>query len=382
MPLRRTLVVSCFNFLTIGWLTAVLGPLLPDLSHNLGAPLVAVGAIVSALFVGALIAQLTGGLLTDRVGAKPLITTGLGIIVVGTAGIALSHNLATLLLCGVLAGIGHGTVDIATSVLVSVTAGERNVVALNFINVFFGAGAIAGPAAASLALRWWHTALPALWCIVVLALVLLPSSLQLPTVAHVEHKTTRAPYEIYRSPTLWALGIIFLLYVGIENGVGGWTTVYLQHTTTVSLSAAALIASLFWLALTVGRIIVTIVGERMTPFGVLLLSLGGLVVSAILLTASTHLLQLTIGAVVLLGLSCGPIFPTAFAITTSTFRANPGRAGSAVVALGSVGGIMIPWFQGLLLNTIDARLSMLFLAVLAALMIFVAQWLARSVAVG
>ncbi len=40
---------------------------------------------------------------------------------------------------------------------------HRSTAALNLVNVFFAVGAVAGPFVASLTLRWWGSALPALW---------------------------------------------------------------------------------------------------------------------------------------------------------------------------------------------------------------------------
>src|SRR6516225_5609415 len=130
MASRRILIVACLNFVTIGLLSAAVGPLLPALAHQTGSPLGALGALISALFAGALIAQVVSGPLLDRLGAGPLLAAA------GVAGIALGRALPLTLLCGVLAGVGHGAIDLGTSVLVAVTYARQSVVALNLLNVF------------------------------------------------------------------------------------------------------------------------------------------------------------------------------------------------------------------------------------------------------
>jgi fucose permease len=51
---------------------------------------------------------------------------------------------------------------------------------------------------------------------------------------------------------LWLFSFFLLIYVGAENGAGGWVTTYLTQTTSLAAATAALVASVFWLALTLG----------------------------------------------------------------------------------------------------------------------------------
>ena len=371
MPTSRLLTIASLNFFTIGIVAALLGPALPDLAHQTHSPLVAVGGVISALFVGALIAQIIGGPLNDRMGAAPLMRIGLACLGLGLGGLALSHSLIVTLICGVIMGLGHGTVDISTNVLVSVASGEHNVVALNLINVFFGAGAVAGPAMASGALYWWHTTLPVFWLSALLAVGLIPFMALLPpqrTVPRTPEVPT-PPRALWHVPLLWILGGIFLIYVGLENGMSGWISVYIQRTTPAGLSVGALIAASFWLALTGGRILATAFGGRFSASTLLVLSVGTVLVGGIVLAASTGNLMVTILATAIIGLGCGPIFPTALAMTTDAFAQSPGLAASIVIALGSLGGILIPWLQGVILTQGHAQLSSVFVALLAGGMV-------------
>jgi fucose permease len=70
---------------------------------------------------------------------------------------------------------------------------------------------------------------------------------------------------LYRTPVLYGLGLIILLYVGIENGMGGWTTEYVQRTVGFTTDRAAMVTSGFWLALTLGRMLSAGLGLRLKP---------------------------------------------------------------------------------------------------------------------
>jgi MFS family permease len=63
---RQILVVSCSIFLMLGMFTAAIGPILPEFSANTHASLTAVGGIITAIFLGALVSQLLGGPVIDR----------------------------------------------------------------------------------------------------------------------------------------------------------------------------------------------------------------------------------------------------------------------------------------------------------------------------
>ncbi|HEX9440770.1 MAG TPA: MFS transporter [Roseiflexaceae bacterium] len=364
MAPRGTMIASCASFFALGLMTAALGPALPDLAANSGSSLATIGGVITALFLGALISLSVAGPLNDRLGQRPVLIVGVVLLALGTLGIAASHWLPLTLLCAVVAGLGHGAIDISTNVLIAEVFVGRSAAALNLLNVFFGLGAVAGPAIAGLTLRLWNTALPALWIGAALTLLqapLIPLLADAPRAPHAVAGKSRAA-ALFRTPLLWALGVLVLLYVGVENGIGSWTTAYLASTTRLDHATAALAASGFWLALTGGRVIAALIGTRLTPNRLLLIALIGAFAGGVLLVASVGNAPLTIAAVLFMGLCFGPVFPTTLAITTATFRQAPGTAASAVVAMGSFGGMLLPWLQGVLLERVSPAASVLLVA--------------------
>jgi fucose permease len=61
----------------------------------------------------------------------------------------------------------------------------------------------------------------------------------------------------------------------------------------------------------------------------------------------------------LLGLCLGPIYPTAIAVTTARFDQATGAATSIVIAIGSLGGMLLPWLQGVLMEQSGVQQSVL-----------------------
>jgi fucose permease len=361
---RGTMGASCVSFFALGVITAALGPALPDLAANSSSSLATIGVVFTALFLGGLVAQLLAGPLNDRLGQRPVLLAGVMLLALGTCGIAASRTLSLTLAGAVVAGLGHGAIDVSTNVLIAEVFAARSAAALNLLNVFFGVGAVAGPAIAGLTLRAWGTALPALWIGAGLMAAQAPIIPLLATPPrapqHGEHSGRGT--ALLRAPLLWALGALLLVYVGTETGMGGWTTTYLERTTTIGTAAAALITAGFWLALTGGRVVGAAFGARIAANTLLLLSLCGSLAGAVLLALSIGSATLTTLAVIAIGVCFGPIFPTALAIVTSTFRRAPGTAASVAVAMGSLGGMLLPWLQGALLEHSGPAASVLLIA--------------------
>jgi fucose permease len=373
---RATMAICCAGFFTFGAITAAAGPALSDLAEATGSSLASLGALFTAIFFGAFIAHLAAGPICDRVGPRPLTIVGLAIMAFGWLGVVSSPSLGLLLACAFVSGIGQGAIDIGINLTVAQVFAKRSAAALNLSNVFFGVGSFVEPAVVGLTLRMWNSAIPALWMGTALLFLLLPLSFLLSSPARVApiHNNALGGTNVYRSPLLWLLGALVLLYVGIEVGLGGWLTIYTERTTALDAATAALVTSGFWLALTAGRVIAAVIGGRVAPQTLLLACVTGSLIGAAMFVFGIGSAPLTIAAALMIGMSFGPIFPTAFAITTSTFPYATGKAGGIIVSLGSLGGMLIPWFQGILLERNGPTAAMLLITVCAVgmLALFVA----------
>jgi fucose permease len=370
---RSILVLTCLVFLALGLMTAALGPMLPDLAKQTGSTLAAIGSVFTALFLGALISQIISGPLGDRLGMGVVLWGGMVLLAVGSLGVCFSPWLPLTLALAFLAGLGHGAVDLGANLLVATAFGEKNVSAVNLLNMFFGVGAFVGPVIASVTLRLWSTAVPAMWVSAIMLLLLLPflnglRSVAATATAHPQ-PAVRVGDGIYRSPLLWLLGGLILTYVGTEAGIGGWTTTYMVRTTPLLMDQAAMVTAGFWLALTAGRMVSAAIGLRVPSVHLLGASLMGATLGAGLLVVSLGVPALSIAAVLLIGFSFGSVYPTVMAIIASAFVQGPGKAASVVAAMGSVGGMVLPWLQGIVLTQVSPRASAGYNAVGTVLMV-------------
>lgn len=375
------LVVSCAVFLTVGMVVSGVGPALPDLARSMGSKLEDVGALFTTLFVGSLLSQAGSGPLADRLGYRPLLIMGLALTGLGMLGVVMVGWLPAALIAMLLAGVGNGMLVVNANVLVSETFAPHHLPALNILNVFFGVGAITGPALASLSVGLWDTALPVLWVAALLMLILIPALVVLRTTPTSQHSApvpqnlerevaisgrdesrSSEARGVYRSPMLWALGGLLGLYVGVEVGVGGWATAYIDRTTTLGRESASLVTSGFYMALTGGRLIGAVIGSRLDPFKLMLFSLVGALFSGTFFSLATGNAGLTVASVLLLGLCLGPVYPTTMALTTTAFPFAPGRAVGLIAAMGSLGGAALPWLEGVLLERVSPQAAAIYTA--------------------
>lgn len=368
------LVLACASFFGLGVINAAIGPALPELAGNTGSTLAAVGSLFSGMFFGSLAAQVFTGPLLDRLGPRWPLMAGMTMVGAGITGVAFARALPVTLAFGFLTGMGYGVIALIINVTVSNLFSHRRASALNLINMFFGIGAFIAPAIAGLSLRMSGSSLTALWLGGVLEILLLPlffwrfkSKQQ--KAAEPGNPSPSGKTLFLRSPILWILSLMLLVYIGTENGASGWVTTYMLQTTSLAAANAALAASAFWLAFTAGRMLGALLGVRWSTGTLLTVCLSIALLGGILIVASTGNIPLSFLGFVLLGLGLGPTFPTALAIITAAFPGASGSATSLAMAVGFIGGMVIPWLLGVIMEAEGPRAGALLLPLGALIML-------------
>ena len=246
-----------------------------------------------------------------RWGYRQVIIIGLLGLIAGLAVLA-SAGLWWLVLLGAgVGGLGFGLLNVTINLVVARVFADGAAPALNFINAIFGGGAMLTPLLiAAFAPRF----APPLTILIVLAVVVLALATRLKA-------PQPAAVVVGGAPVAWALVAGFVLlyftYVTTEVGVASWVTEYL--TPSVGLAWAAGATSVYWGAVTVGRLLAVPISTRLKPAA---LVMGSLSVALLALLVS-HWLPVAPVAFAVVGLGLAPVFPTGLAWLT---RAMPRRA--------------------------------------------------------
>jgi multidrug resistance protein len=140
--------------------TGLVAPILSVYAASFSASSTMIGMIITLFGVGRLIANIPAGLLSQRIGRRPLMMAGPAIIIVGAIGAALTGHFAELVFWRFVQGIGSGVYMTTSSAMLADVAEPKDrgrVMALYQAGLLVGAGI--GPAiGGALALRFGYTA--------------------------------------------------------------------------------------------------------------------------------------------------------------------------------------------------------------------------------
>lgn len=345
---------------------AGVGPLISDFADRVGVSVDTVGILFTAQSLAALLSAAMIGPVLERFNARPVLLVGVGFVGAGLFGLVVAQTLPALLAAGALIGFGVGFIDTGGQLLIIALFGSESALPLNSLHFLFSVGAVIGP---FLAVPMRSSMLIIGIALLVAAMPVLAYSIPRGLRAGGDGSNTGGPLSLYRSPVLWLFAVLFLLYVGLEIGVGNWTTEYLADSTSLGRDAGGFTTSLYWLSFMFSRLIVTGLGNRITFERQLTLSVVVGLIGAILYVLSSGNVAATVAVTALIGFAFGPVYPAAFAIVARTFPYSAGRAGGVIGMAGSIGAMTIVPMQGVALERISPVAMTVLVAVLSAAML-------------
>lgn len=323
-PRYAVLWFSFASFALIGALQALYGPSFPMLRERFSIGVEQVSIVVSAQFIGSFLGIIASGLLLRALGYRRALVIAAAGFVAGVAAIGLAPTWGMVLAGAVLAGAGAGLLNVSCNLMVAVSFRPKAAPALNLINAVFGVGAVIGPLlVTALEPRF---ALPFL-ILGAGGLILLPWALRLPVPEVALRDRGAAPLALVN---LGAFVLLYIFYVSVEVGVTSWETEYLNPHFGAS---AAAYTSLYWLAITVGRVLAAPLSARLRSHQFVLYASA----ATLLFMVAAHRVESAPVAFLLVGLSLSPIFPTALAWLTEVFPERSEQVTPIVVAGANLG---------------------------------------------
>lgn len=326
-PGRRALLVAgCFVLLSLGALQAMYGPAFPGLTERYGVGVDRVGTSVILHFGASFLATAASGVLLIRGGYRRVLF-GAGIaMTAGALTVAFAPAWAWVLVGASLAGLGFGMLNVGFNLLAARVFAPNAAPALNLLSALFGIGSMLGPlavGAADASLRFPFTAL-ALVTAVATALML-----RVPEPASLRGAVGTG------LPFLPAAGFValFALYVAAESGVATWETLHLEEA--LGVRAAAYMTSVYWGAVTVGRLFATAISARVRPRTLVLVSVAVALVALLF----AHVLRLAPVAYAAVGLAFAPVFPTTLAWIERVFPLRSERVVPIALAAANLGPV-------------------------------------------
>ncbi len=327
------------------------------------------GLIATVMFAGLVAGILLSGPLADRLGARPFVVGGPGLIVVGLVMMALAQGYHALLVASFVMGFGAGALDMVLSPIVSALCPERRSSAMNRLHAFYCVGGVGTVVVASAGL---HFDLPWRW--VTAGIALAPGLLLvgfawawLPPLVHPDHDREGIG-SLLRRPRFYAALLAIALAGATEAGMVTWLPAYSERVLGYTRATGGMALAAFSVAMAVGRMSASGGVGRIGPHA-LLAGAGVACAGLYTLGALSPVAPVALGACVLVGLGCSAIWPTNLGITADRFPQGGATMFALLAGIGNAGCLVIPWVEGVVAEHWGLRVSLLAGAVAPAVLV-------------
>ena len=340
-------VLAHAGFVITGVMTVMLGPMLPVLSARWSLNDAQAGHLFTAQFATSILGVALSTFLSERFGYRAPLLLGQIFFALG-AGLLAKASWAVGISSICIYGFGQGVTIPPSNLLISELNPQSRAAALNLLNFSWGIGAVGCPFAIA-ALQPSHRIHVFLYGIAASALILaaILGSLSLETGGRTAGVSRKNELEFWTGRLVIVLGLLFFIYVGVENAVGGWISSYARRVASDAGTFWAMTPSFFWGALLTGRALAPLLLRRARETTV---AIGGLSLAtmAVLLLMAAHKMQIIILAASLGGLGLSAVFPITVAMIPVWLGKAGERAAGVLFALSSMGGATLPWLVGVI----------------------------------
>jgi FHS family Na+ dependent glucose MFS transporter 1 len=346
-------------FISLGLAMASLGPILPFLADHIDVSLGQISFLFTASSLGYLTGSAGGGRLFDRFKGHRLMLIAIGLMVLMSILIPIIPFFYLLLVVMFFFGLGQGTLDVGGNVNLLWVYQSRVGPYMNALHFCFGVGAFLAPIVVHHVMNLAGGAIT--WPFWTLALLFLPSlvglwSLRSPTNPEKDDGSKKSIPVDYRLVIL--MMVLFFIYVGVESGYGGWIFTYAIEGNIADEAGASYMNSIFWGALTIGRLVSILLARRLKPSTILIGNFGlsiaflGLI---LLFPRNTTIVWIVSAG---LGFALSSVFPTLLALGESRMKITGAVTGMFFLG-SSLGGTLMPMLLGQIFEYIGSYEIML-----------------------
>ena len=271
-----------------------------------------------------------------------VIAISIGLTISGLIIIGFSDNYYLLLLAAIPLGFGGGAID---SILNSYVSLHYKAIHLNFLHAFWGIGAFISPLIIGSFIvdpRGFKDAAFVLSIIQTTILIITLSTLVLwvkvnkiynidsrNTTNSENNKENIGFFNTFKLRGVLFACITFFSYIAIESLAYSWFTSLCVFGMNIDNDIASKYLSLFYIAISLGRVISGLLSIKIKDKNLIRIGEGILLIGIILLTFKFNFVFMPI-ALFIIGLGCGPIYPS---IVHSTVDKFTSKYSSAVMSI-------------------------------------------------
>ena len=369
------LAIIYLAFISLGLPDTMLGSAWPEMHLQLAVPVSYAGIISMLIATGTVIASLTSDLLTRRLGTGRVTALSVALTAAALLGFSLAPSFWVLCLIALPYGLGAGAVDVALNNYVAIHFHARH---MSWLHCFWGIGATLGPyiMGACLTGGWgWHGGYRtvgliqlALTACLFLTLPLWRGARTQVNGSSVEQAPSPGALALLRLPGVKADLLALFAYQGLEQTIGLWAASFMVMARGISAQQAATWAALFYLGMTLGRLLSGFLTLRFTDQAMVRLGQGVTALGILLTVLPLGHLTLCAG-LLCLGLGCAPIYPSLLHETPSNFGIALSQAVMGLLmACAYVGTTLLAPVFGLIAQNVSIRLFPAYLLLMLVIM--------------
>lgn len=372
--LSLLLPVIYLAFISMGLPDSMLGSAWPSMYTGLGVGVSACGLISTIITASTVVSSLLCDRLHARFGTGRIVAVSTGITALSLLGFSLSSQYWMLCLVAVPYGLGAGSIDAVLNNYVALHYQARH---MSWLHCMWGVGCSIGPMLMGRALTGGGWQLGYRWVAMIQAGMTLVLFISLglwqekPAQDGGEARQSLTLKQALRVPGALEAMLGFLAYCGMESTTGLWAASYLTLQRGVSPAEAASWASLFYLGITVGRLLCGFLTLRLDDRRMVTLGQWGMLAGIVLLALPLPLPSpFALAAMVVIGMGCAPVYPSMIHDTPRLFGQQ--RSQSLIglqMASAYVGSALMPPLFGLLGQNLSFGLYPFFLLALLALVV-------------
>lgn len=384
--MRNFIWMACFVYCLNGFGHIVLGTILEPMVDHYGIAYGDGGQLIMNQFLGFLVGVLVAPAIVKNLGRK--VTVVLSLLAFATSQLMLGILPAwhVLLFTVPLGGAGIGILETVVAALIVGHLKERKASVLVLVEVFFGVGALLIPVISAflIANGIWNFAffvVTMLSLIAALLWIFLPFG-HLQSILQKQSTSTkkndqgrrRQRYTNKQIPLVIVGAFFFFMYVGTEMVLPNYLPTILSMTTNLGASTLALSITVFWAAMTIGRLFMTFVIERIGYSKLFVICCFGQLFSLTIFAISPTVIIGFI-AIFLAGLLMGGIFSIGLLIVNERISGFEEWTTSILVAMGGLGGALLPKLVGEIIDRFAINVTLwvmvFFSLILVSLMVMI-----------
>ena len=353
-PLQLWLLTAggFFAFFIFGFVDNLKGPTFPNLLDELQFNYAQGGGILLGAYLGFVVATLLAGPLSDWAGNRTILIIAGILITGGILGFSSATTYPLLFASMLLLGMGTGSIEVGGNGLIVGLHPQAQGRYLNLLATFHGFGSLLVPLYAAWLLdagiSWRQVFQYSIPLVLALVLLLLltpaPRTAKMASSGGFDWSTLR---RTGFSTTMIGFYVAIALYVATEIGIAAWIVEYLIQTKGIAQATAALYLSAFFGMIMIGRIVGSLLVDRIGYLRAIILAMIGAFVCILIAIVAPPALAFCLP---LSGLFLSIIFPTMTAAVSRLHPHNTGTILGLLFTAAGLGGSLGPWSIGLASN--------------------------------